>query len=1062
MSGRRIRTLTYKAMEIYEQTVLDMDKSYRRALDSLVALFDTDCQQIIISKLEQELSIKHEDFECIYKQYSEYLSKTNSKDSLDKLQKLSASHTQCIRDLTIFKDKVTEVKQSYDLRVFSPSKPSSMRSSSSAKARAALARLQYAEKDAELRKQQSRLEERQAVNAAALEREQRDLKTELELLSEQRIVAEIQAEENDDNISCSSHIPNEPQRQIDTFLKDTITHVEDPVEKPVPIHNDLTRLFLRKELLISRITYFDGKTENFQAWKNTFESVCNEIGVSPVEELDLLVKWLGAESRKFATSIRSAYSHDAAIGLQRVWERLNEQYGAIEKVHQSVLGKLDKFPPISPKDPSKLYELSDVLSEIEALKTNPKYSPALSYFDTSVGVAPIVNRLPRNIQEKWISTASHFKTVHDLMYPPFSEFVVFVRKQARIRNDPSFASSANDSNHAVFVRDTKSASQNGYRKPRISTSKTEIQPPCYDTASKIECSLHKTTSHSLENCRTFISKTFAEKRRLLKDNKLCFKCFGVDHVSKDCNKNIVCGKCDKAHNTVMHIDTNRFHGGERTFENTTNATNQVNSKCTQICGKQGFSGKSCAKIVLVDTYAKGCESNKIRAYAIIDDQSNRSLVSPQLLDSLKLDSQMVEYSVTSCNGVRVTSGRMASGLMIESLNGDVDFEMSSVFECDAIPNNRQEIPTPEVAAHYAHLQDLREDIPVLDRSAEIQILIGRDLIEAHHVHEQKISSTRNMPYAQKLALGWVIVGETCLGNLNSEDLPSLNVNKTLIVNEGRNSILSPCTNSFRLEEQYRPFSESCPDTESDIFKREKQDERPGLSREDREFNQLMEESFVKGPSGNWTAPLPFKSNRKKLPSNKGLAVRRAQLLDTSLKKNPTKKQHFVDFMENILEKGHAEEAPPLLPGEEHLYLPIFGVYHPKKVDQIRVVFDSSAKYEGVSLNDLLLSGPDLTNSLLGVLLRFRKEAIAVTADIQQMFYCFNVHESHRNFLRFLWYKDNDTTKNLTEYRMKVHVFGNKPSPSVASYGLRKTAEISTEEFGEEVTNYILNSMLMTV
>lgn len=55
-----------------------------------------------------------------------------------------------------------------------------------------------------------------------------------------------------------------------------------------------------------------------------------------------------------------------------------------------------------------------------------------------------------------------------------------------------------------------------------------------------------------------------------------------------------------------------------------------------------------------------------------------------------------------------------------------------------------------------------------------------------------------------------------------------------------------------------------------------------------------------------------------------------------------------------------------------------------------MVFDSSAPFEGVSLNDVLLTGPDLNNSLLGVLLRFRKDLVAVTADIDHMFHCFKV------------------------------------------------------------------------
>ena len=82
------------------------------------------------------------------------------------------------------------------------------------------------------------------------------------------------------------------------------------------------------------------------------------------------------------------------------------------------------------------------------------------------------------------------------------------------------------------------------------------------------------------------------------------------------------------------------------------------------------------------------------------------------------------------------------------------------------------------------------------------------------------------------------------------------------------------------------------------------------------------------------------------------------------------KEHFVTFMQRIFDQDHAELAPPLTNREECWYLPTFGVYHPHKPGQIRVVFDSSAKHLGVSLNDVLLTGPDLNNSLLGVLMRF--------------------------------------------------------------------------------------------
>ena len=46
----------------------------------------------------------------------------------------------------------------------------------------------------------------------------------------------------------------------------------------------------------------------------------------------------------------------------------------------------------------------------------------------------------------------------------------------------------------------------------------------------------------------------------------------------------------------------------------------------------------------------------------------------------------------------------------------------------------------------------------------------------------------------------------------------------------------------------------------------------------------------------------------------------------------------------------------------------------------------------MSLNDVLIKRPDFTNSLIGVLLRFRKEKIALSCDIKQMFYNFYVSD----------------------------------------------------------------------
>lgn len=129
----------------------------------------------------------------------------------------------------------------------------------------------------------------------------------------------------------------------------------------------------------------------------------------------------------------------------------------------------------------------------------------------------------------------------------------------------------------------------------------------------------------------------------------------------------------------------------------------------------------------------------------------------------------------------------------------------------------------------------------------------------------------------------------------------------------------------------------------------------------------------------------------------------------------------------MLDNDQAELAPKLDDDKRTMVSPdISCAPHPQKPDEIRVVFDSSAEFEGISLNDVLLRGPDLNTPLLGVLIRFSKEPISFMADVQQTFYCFTVEESHRDFLRFLWYTNNSMERDVREYRMKVHVLGNSP------------------------------------
>jgi len=185
-----------------------------------------------------------------------------------------------------------------------------------------------------------------------------------------------------------------------------------------------------------------------------------------------------------------------------------------------------------------------------------------------------------------------------------------------------------------------------------------------------------------------------------------------------------------------------------------------------------------------------------------------------------------------------------------------------------------------------------------------------------------------------------------------------------------------------------------------------------------------------------------------------MAVQRLQGLKKKFEKNYMFHQEYKEQIEIMLRQGDAEEVPEDEVDNHSWYIPHHRVIHPKK-QKLRVVFDCSARYGGQSLNDELLPGPDLLNSLVGVICRFRLDKVAICCDIERMFYCFSVNPEHRNFLRFLWWPDGDWRKEPKSFRMTKHIFGARSSPGVANFALRHVA--SSSAVSEEVRDFICSN-----
>ena len=325
-----------------------------------------------------------------------------------------------------------------------------------------------------------------------------------------------------------------------------------------------------------------------------------------------------------------------------------------------------------------------------------------------------------------------------------------------------------------------------------------------------------------------------------------------------------------------------------------------------------------------------------------------------------------------------------------------------------------------VAQQWNHLSDV--DLPGLN-GGDVMILIGADM--AHLLIHLEVRQGRwDEPIAVKTPLGW-----TLFGNVDEGHCETINAN-----------FLASDHQTITLQHQIERF------WEIDSYATNQVLSGSTLSVEDKRALAILESSTVK-EEGHYKTALLWK-REPALPNNRALAVSRLHSTEKKLKKNPELAEKYQNVINDYVTKGYAQkmtQEEAKVTTSKTWYLPHHAVLNPNKPGEVRVVFDAASKFDGVSLNDKLLTGPDLLNNLVGILMRFRTGKIGVMADIEQMFHQVGVSEEDRDSLRFLW-RDLDETKRPNEYKMTVHVFGAVDSPCCANYALQRAARDQQGKF----------------
>ena len=801
------------------------------------------------------------------------------------------------------------------------------------------------------------------------------------------------------------------------------------------------KLSLSLTLPSSEVQVFDGDPVNYYNFVQSFTNLIEAKTADSKMRLHYLVQYTRGDVHDLMKSCLAMEPERGYIEARRL---LKERYGQGYKIATALVERLINGPPIKNEDCNALQKLSISLTNCKNILQDVGY---LNKVDNPDSLQKIVRRLPHTLRRSWRDKADDI-TNNEKREITFHDLAKFVDAKARamthpvfgdIKDDPrigrkdskgsanrrgvSFATSGNDGGHPDINN----------KKPDLSigsTVATRLPPKCPFCNGQ----------HVLVRCKDFKKLRVEQRLRFVRSKGLCVNCLLPGHFVRECLKSSFCkiSGCQSKHSTYLHQQRDVREPEETSpRENTnehevpvpdgnavSNAQNSFISADGQ-CASIG-AGKSATAlpIVPVRVKAKGSNSSTV-TYAFLDSGSNTTFCSNKLVETLGIEGEKTQLSLTTLGKQNCMTRCNLFSLEVFDLDENYFVELPSVFSVPSLPVSNDSIPTQEDVISFPYLRDLQ--IQTID--SDVGLLIGCDVPKALESHETRLSQGHG-PFATRTIFGWTVNGPLVR---MGQPQPVCNFVKA----------------DEELSQQFRTF---CNWEFSDSICADK----PAMSKEDNRALSIMKESICL-KEGHYQIDLPWKDDVPCLPNNRAMAEHRLKLLRRRLLKNPDLRSKYSAFMDSLFENKHAQMVPktPL----EHTarvawYLPHHPVVNPNKPDKLRVVFDCAARYNGVSLNSQLLQGPDLTNNLVGVLIRFREEPIAIMADIEGMFHQVRVSPKDCDALRFLWWPENDFNKDPEDYQMLVHLFGATSSPSCANFGLKQTADDNQEIFTEEAVRTV--------
>lgn len=199
---------------------------------------------------------------------------------------------------------------------------------------------------------------------------------------------------------------------------------------------------------------------------------------------------------------------------------------------------------------------------------------------------------------------------------------------------------------------------------------------------------------------------------------------------------------------------------------------------------------------------------------------------------------------------------------------------------------------------------------------------------------------------------------------------------------------------------------------------------------DEEAKAKLIQTIQRKEDGRYVVRLPWREGHPELPQNRAMAAKRLEAATKRYISNQDDFRNYGRIFEDWEKEGFIERVPRENNKPSH-FIPHRPVFKPESQSTpVRPVFDCSCKTgKSASLNDCLYTGPNYVQFIPDLIHRFREKKIGVSADIRKAFQMIEVGEPDRDFLRFLWWANEEKT-DVIEYRHVRVVFGATCSPFI--------------------------------